>query len=243
MTIVGLLAGGIGSRMGLNIPKQFVKIDGIPMIIRTIKSFIGLSEIDRIYVVAPQKWLEKTKQVIETYYNSCSDTIKIIEGGSTRNLSILKFIDTVKDDLNENHIDYNQVLLVTHDADRPFVSKNVIINHIELAKRIGHAGTAIPIYDTIIDSTDGQNIIDIFDQRPMFILQTPQSFTISKYETAKTRLTKEQLKKITDVCGFFLRAGEPACFSNGSIHNIKITTQYDLKIAESIARIFEYDGK
>lgn len=115
MIYAGILAGGIGSRMGnVPLPKQFLDIDNKPILIHTIEKFILVSEFNEIIIATPAQWISYTGYFKK--YNITDQRVKVVAGGTDRNETIMNIIDYIR---NVNGIN-NDDVIVTHDAVRPF---------------------------------------------------------------------------------------------------------------------------
>ena len=140
MIFAAILAGGIGSRMGgTDTPKQFLDLGDKPVIIHTIEKFVINSKIDKIIVLTPQSFINHTNHLIDEYIDA-NDDIIVIEGGETRNdtlLNSIKYID-------ENFGIDDESIIITHDSVRPFVTHRIIEDNIEAAKRYGACDTVVP---------------------------------------------------------------------------------------------------
>ncbi|MDU5682189.1 MAG: D-ribitol-5-phosphate cytidylyltransferase, partial [Peptostreptococcus sp.] len=174
MKYAGILAGGIGSRMGnVPLPKQFLKLDSKPILIHTIEKFILINEFEKIIIATPQKWLSHTKDIL-TKHNIQDDRVEVIEGGNDRNETIMNIIEHIE---KLNKVTEEDVI-VTHDAVRPFLTHRIIKENIEYALEYGAVDTVIKAVDTIV-TTENQETIDSIPYREkMYQGQTPQSFKI-----------------------------------------------------------------
>lgn len=231
MIYVGIVAGGTGSRMGADRPKQFLEIGGRPIILRTLDIFLKIQQADLIYVAVHHDWLEYTSALAEREYQPEEiSKLRFIEGGSDRNGSVLKIIDAIASD---NTIVEDDILL-THDAVRPFVTEDIILRNIDCVKSGYPCTTAIPSTDTILCCTDGNSITDTPDRSTLWQAQTPQSFRIMSFLDAFSRLNESDRSELTDVCGVFTKSGSKVKIVKGDPCNIKLTTPFDLKIAVSL---------
>lgn len=222
-----MLAGGIGSRMDLNKPKQFEKVGGKPILIHSTETFLEVNEIDKVIVSSPKMYIDKTEELITEYFPNNSRVV-VIPGGKTRNDTILNSISYVK----ENYNDKNPIL-ITHDAARIFVSTNLIKKSIENVKRHDAASPVIPAVDVIFESKEKGKLTNIPIRKNLVHSQTPQSFKINKFLEIYDELTEEEIAKLDEAMMlFFLRNGDVKLFKGESI-NFKITRSIDLKIAES----------
>ena len=112
-----VLAGGVGSRMGGDKPKQYLTVKDKPIIIYTIEKFISVPQLEKILVLCPSKWVEHTKNLIAKHIAPAADRVAVIEGGSTRNETIMNAIRYIENEGNLN----DDTIIVTHDSVRPFV--------------------------------------------------------------------------------------------------------------------------
>ena len=231
MVYAGIVAGGTGSRMGAGMPKQFLKIKGEEIILRCVKRFLEVKRIDLIYIAVHPEWLGFTDALFADALSSDDlKRIKTIEGGKDRNASVFCIIDAVraKGGLSEDDI------LLTHDAVRPFVSAATIEENISCALKYTVCTTAVPATDTILFSENNLTISNTLIRAGLWHAQTPQSFRISAMLSAYDQLTDQQRSRLTDVCGIFTAAGEEIRIVGGDVSNIKLTTPFDLKLAEAI---------
>ncbi len=231
MIFAGIVAGGTGTRMGADIPKQFLKIGEKPIIIHTISRFLENKNIEKIYLGVHPDWIEYTNKILSEY-NLDNSRISIIKGGTDRNSTVFNIIDLIVNEYNINDSD----IILTHDGVRPFVTQKVINNNIDAALKYGACGTYIPAVDTIIRSQDGNIVSEVPPRPEMFQAQTPQSFNILKLKNTYKSLTEVEKEKLTDTCSVFTIKGLPIHIVEGDVLNMKITTAHDLKIADLIAK-------
>jgi 2-C-methyl-D-erythritol 4-phosphate cytidylyltransferase len=229
MIYAEILAGGKGTRMGnINMPKQFLTLNNKPIIIHTIEKFILNHRFDKILVISPKEWINHTRDIINKHIGS-EGRIIVVEGGSDRNESIMSGIRYIEDNFGINDDD----IIVTHDSVRPFLTHRIIEENIVEALEWGAVDTVIEATDTIIQSEDSEFISDIPIRRMMFQGQTPQSFNIKKLVDSYSLLSDNQKSILTDACKIFSLQGEKVRLVRGEVFNIKITTPYDLKIANA----------
>ncbi|WP_296881864.1 2-C-methyl-D-erythritol 4-phosphate cytidylyltransferase [uncultured Methanobrevibacter sp.] len=230
MIFAAILAGGIGSRMGgTDTPKQFLDLGDKPVIIHTIEKFVINSKIDKIIVLTPQSFINHTNHLIDEYIDA-NDDIIVIEGGETRNdtlLNSIKYID-------ENFGIDDESIIITHDSVRPFVTHRIIEDNIEAAKRYGACDTVVPATDTIVESINATTIESIPVRDYYYQGQTPQSFNIKKLFNLINSLTEDESNILTDACKIFTLKDEDVYLVEGEVTNIKITYPYDLKLANTI---------
>lgn len=225
-----ILAGGKGTRMGnVEKPKQFMEIGGKPIIVHTIEKFVMNSEFEKILVLSPKQWIKHTEDLIRKYILDIG-RIKVIEGGVTRNETIMNAISYIDESgkLDENTI------IVTHDSVRPFLTHRIIEENIRYAKEYGACDTVIPATDTIVESRDQQLITSIPDRATMYQGQTPQSFKAKHLRTLYESLSVEEKGILTDACKILVIKGEKVHLVEGEESNIKITYPYDMRVAEAL---------
>jgi len=230
MTYGVILAGGIGSRMGGDKPKQYLSVKGKPIIIYTIEKFFSVPEFEKLIVLCPKKWVEHTKNLIDKHIAPAKDRIAVIEGGDTRNETIMNAIKFIE---AEGNLDENTII-VTHDSVRPFVTHRIITENIAAAKEYGACDTVVPATDTIVEARDNKTITYIPDRSKMYQGQTPQSFNALKLKNMYYSLSDDEKAILTDACKIFVIKGEKVALVQGETYNMKITYPYDLRVAKSL---------
>lgn len=232
MIYAAILAGGKGTRMGnVDRPKQFLSIGENPILIHTLEKFLLNDNFDKIIIVTPNTWINYTRDILEKYIDR-DERIVIIAGGNDRNESIMAAIEWIqaKNSISETDI------IVTHDAVRPFITHRIIKENISKALEFGACNTVISAVDTIVVSKDGENITDIPIRNQMYQGQTPQSFQIKKLKAHYESLSVDERALLTDACKILLLKGEEVALVTGEFFNIKVTTPYDLRIANAILK-------
>lgn len=225
MIYVAVAAGGVGSRMGADKPKQFLNVADIPVIIHTVKAFKG--KADKVFIGIVEEWLSYTKKLLEQY--SLADFVTVVPGGTNRMETLYNIICKIEAEHGLNEED----ILLTHDAVRPFINDRIIEENIEKCKKYGACGTYVPAVDTIAVSKDGEMLSTVPQRSTMFNTQTPQTaklFLLKKlFEQNKSRF-----EEFTDLCGMLNVLGVEVAMVRGEYTNIKITTPSDLITARGI---------
>lgn len=228
MNIAVLIAGGSGNRMGQDIPKQFMHVDGCPIIIHTMKCFQRHPDIDAIAVVCLKGW----DTVLQAYANQFSITkLKwIFEGGSTGMESIHNGIYGLKE---SGCADDDLVLI--HDSVRPLLSQDIISSNIAICKAYGYAITGIQCREAILESDDGFSTTTSIPRDRLIRTQTPQTFRLGNiieiHEEAKEKGITNSVASCTLIAEV---GGREMHIVPGSEKNIKVTTVEDLEILKAL---------
>ena len=229
MNIGLLIAGGSGNRMGQDIPKQFMHVDGSPIIIWTLKAFEQHPDINAIAVVCLNGW----ETVLQSYANQfCITKLKwIFPGGDTGFESIHNGIYGLK----EAGYDDEDLILI-HDGVRPLLSQEIISNNIATCKAYGYAITGIQCREAILESEDGFTTNKSIPRDTLIRTQTPQTFRLGNIIRAHEHA---KLKGITDTvssCTLIAELEEniEMHIVPGSEKNIKITTVEDLEMIKAL---------
>ena len=225
-----VLAGGVGNRMGnIEKPKQFMEIGKKPIIIHTIEKFVMNPQFEKIIVLSPRQWVKHTQDMVRKFILQY-DKIDVIQGGDTRNETIMNSIDHIEKKYGLDE----ETIIVTHDSVRPFVTHRILEDNIRLAQKSGACDTVIPATDTIVESCNHQTITNIPDRANMYQGQTPQSFRAKKLREMYESLSEKEKEILTDACKIYVLKGEKVELADGEIFNIKITYPHDLRVAESL---------
>lgn len=228
MNIALILSGGIGTRVGTDVPKQYIEIGNRKIISYCIERISQHKQIDAIQIVAATEWYNDIINCLNQY--DIKDKFKgFSKPGENRQLSIFNGLSDVL-----TYADSKDTVLI-HDAARPLLSENQITQCINSLK--GHDGVlpVIPMKDTVYFSENGKNVKSLLDREKIFAGQAPEVFILGKYYEANKKLLPDKIKKING-------STEPAILSNldivmiqGDENNYKITTKADLeRFKESI---------
>ncbi|CAN2039168.1 2-C-methyl-D-erythritol 4-phosphate cytidylyltransferase [Candidatus Magnetomoraceae bacterium gMMP-15] len=227
MTIAVIVAAGSGLRMKMKLPKQYIEMDGRPILWHTLKVFGKCPEIEKIFLVVPEKDHDYCFHNIISLLKLSQD-IQIISGGKTRQDSVYNGLKAIK-----NHND----LVIIHDGVRPFVNEKQIAACIHAAQKHGAAILARPAYDTLKRLDESKNIVQTIERKEIWLAQTPQTFQYDLILKAYKMAYKEGVKA-TDDAMLVERIGYPVKVIEGSQYNIKITTPEDLKIASALLKLY-----
>jgi len=214
-----LVAGGSGTRMGSNIPKQFIICQNKPIIQLTIERFFNWNPTIKLVLVLPENQIESWKNTTKS--KGYTINYQICKGGKER-------FDSVKNGLS--FLDTN--IIMVHDGVRPFVNNNTLDRCLEKARE---KGSAIPVIKPVesmrqIINVDESNAVNREDFR---LVQTPQCF---KQEWIKKAYIQDFTPFFTDDASVVEKAGYPIFLVDGSRENIKITTPFDLQLSDFIIK-------
>lgn len=229
MIFAAILAGGIGTRLNHGIPKQFYEINGKALLVYCVEPFLKVDNLNKIIVSSPKEFMDKTNLLIENYFPN-NEKIVVIEGGKTRNDTILNSINYAL----SNGAD-DESIMVTHDGARIFVSPDSIKESIKYACKFGAASPVIPATDVIFKQNN-RKLTEIPERKYLVHAQTPQSFNINKFLKIYNDLTEDEIKLLDEAMMLFHLRNEEIYLFEGDSMNFKITRPFDIKIAESILK-------
>lgn len=229
-----ILAGGSGTRMNTPVPKQFLMLGDAPVFVHSVRTLLAESRIEQLWIGSNGDWLELAKEQVRDYLNN-DPRIHICEGGSDRESTMLNTLNAIK----QNNTVTNDDVVLIHDAVRPFVTLRIIGDVIAALDCFDACNTVVPVNDTITKSLDGATVDDIPLRSELFAGQSPQGFKINRLLEAFSKVdsgTKAVLTDTTKVC--FLQ-GIPVHLIKGEFFNFKITTQFDLQLAQGVLNYIE----
>lgn len=252
MVIALVLSGGTGTRMGVNTPKQYIELNGRPIISYCLECLFAHESIDAVQIVADEAWHETILQGIRgtcagvkmekatggedddmadsVSYRGCLGKFRgFSEPGRTRQLSILNGLE----DIRKYAADSDYVLI--HDAARPLLSAGQIADCLSAVKG-GHDGAlpVLPMKDTVYFSEDGEGITSLLERSKIFAGQAPELFVLGKYYEANRALLPERILKINGSTEPAVMAGMDIAMIPGDEGNFKITTRADLERFQEI---------
>lgn len=235
-----IVAGGKGLRMGTDIPKQFLPIGGLPVLMHTIKTFKNYDNNMNVILVLPEHQQEYWRELCNKY--SFDENIEIANGGETRFHSVKNGLALIPDE--------TKGVVGVHDGVRPFVSEETIHRTYQEARKTGAAVPVIPVVDTLrhlfkqekpndthetdketLQETDEKIHSETVQRDEYRIVQTPQAFDI---QLLKEAYKQEYCKDFTDDASVVEHYGHEVALVEGNNENIKITKPFDLAIAKVI---------
>lgn len=215
-----IVAGGKGTRMGTDLPKQFLPVVGVPVLMHTIRRFRAYSPDLGIIVVLPHEQQSFWRELCEQHHFEVEHTV--VDGGETRYHSSKNGLDAIPS---------GDGVVAFHDGVRPFVTTEVIGRCYETARQTGAAIPVMPVTDTLrlIDEGGSRNVL----RSNYRAVQTPQAFTIG---VAKSAFGQPWQENFTDDASVVEAAGYSVTMVEGCRENIKLTTPFDLEVAEVIVK-------
>lgn len=216
MNIALILAGGTGSRLGADIPKQYIKVAGQPIIAYCLQTFDGHAQIDAIWVVAEEEWQPLIGKWAGEKMRGFS------KPGANRQLSILSGLEGIKEFATDEDV------VLIHDAARPLVSAEMVTACLEGCAIHDGVMPALPVKDTVYYGVDGR-IESLLERSRIVAGQAPEAFRLGVYYRANVALSEEQIMQINGSMEPAVMAGMDVCYIIGDEQNFKVTTAEDLK--------------
>lgn len=233
MNIAIIFAGGAGVRMGAGIPKQFLEINGKPIIVHTLDLFENHPEIDKIYMSVLKDYIPYMKKLINKF--NINKVAGIVAGGETGQDSIYNALSLAAE---ENPGDS---IVLIHDGVRPSVSYDTISRNIEGVKKNGNAVTCTPCFETILMSHNGDKVETVPYRKDTFAAQAPQSFRLEDILSAHEKVRKKESRydNLVDSCTLIKSIGREAYMVEGNRGNIKVTTPEDVYMYRALIQYRE----
>lgn len=239
MNIALVLAGGTGSRLGGDTPKQYLKVKDRMIISYCLETFFWSEYIDAVVVVADSMWQVAIAQEIEGLGEGCENALShtgkfhgFSNPGANRQLSIYNGLESILEFADKD----SKVLI--HDAARPLISHELIESCFKACG--GHDGVmpVLPMKDTVYMSSDGKSVSQLLDRNAIFAGQAPEVFDLYKYFKACENLLPDKILAINGSTEPAILAGMDIAMVPGDEGNFKITTRADL---DRFMRILEED--
>lgn len=218
-----IVAGGTGTRMKSKLPKQFIEIGGLPILMHTINQFLSFSQNLQIILVLPENQID-TWQLLCQNYKFDQVKIQIVKGGNTRYQSCKNGIEAIKS---------VQAIVAIHDGVRPFVSSEIIKKGYELAAEKGSAVCCIESKDSARYFNETFQDSSVLERKRLRLVQTPQIFSLN---ILKKAYSHPESDTFTDDASVVEAAGYKIELFEGDSKNIKITTADDLLWAELLLK-------
>jgi len=216
-----LLAGGVGSRMKAGKPKQFLELEGKPMLMHSLDLFRGLEGVDSITIVIAEEYRDMFDDIVKK-----DDRIRFAGPGKERQDSVFNGLQQVPD---------SATLVAVHDAARPLVTPEEVYNVFRDAKEHGAAVLAVPMKATVKESEDGSFVLRTIERSRLWEIHTPQVIRPDLLKKGFEKVEKEGLE-VTDDVSIIEQLPSPVKITVGEYTNIKVTTPEDMPMAVSILK-------
>lgn len=222
MTAALILSGGSGVRLGADIPKQYIEVNGRHVISYCIEQLSRHKAVQAIQIVAAPQWQELICACLEKY-DACGKFHGFSQPGETRQLSIYNGLQDIR-----QYMDDSDVVLV-HDAARPLLSAQMIADCVEAMNGYDGVMPVLPMKDTVYRSADGKTVSALLERTQIYAGQAPEAFRIGLYCEANKRLLPDQIRRINGSTEPAVMAGMRIAMIPGDENNMKITTKRDLE--------------
>lgn len=226
-----LLAGGVGKRMGADIPKQFMEVDGKPIIVYSIENFQRNPQIEKIVVVCVKDWIDHLRELVTKY--SLTKVEWIVPGGDTGHDSIRNGVFFLKDKIDP--CDY----VVVHDAVRPILPQKAIDEVLHVAHENGNASSSIVCHPPIVYTEDGKSGITDVDREHVMLTASPQVYNYALALKCYEKAEQENKHNFTFTSSLLIHYGERVYFAKGTTSNIKVTKKEDLALFGALLKVPE----
>ncbi|WP_346689859.1 IspD/TarI family cytidylyltransferase [uncultured Cloacibacillus sp.] len=224
MNVALILAGGVGARMNYEIPKQFINVNGKPILIYTLEVFQKHPSIDKIMVVCLDGWTDLLSKYAQQY--GIAKLSWIVPGGNTGQESIRNGVYNLKNYCKDDDI------VIIHDGIRPMVDDAVLSDVIVTCQKYGNAVTSLPYNEQIFIKCDEYSTNKYIPRETLRRVSTPQAYRFGKLLWAYEKAFSEKIgiygSSYTNT--MMVDLGETLYFAIGSDKNIKITTRDDLEL-------------
>ena len=226
-----LLAGGVGKRMGADIPKQFMEVDGKPIIVYSIENFQRNPQIEKIVVVCVKDWIDHLRKLIKQY--ALTKVEWVVEGGDTGHDSIRNGVFFLKDKVEPNDF------VIVHDAVRPILPQKAIDEVLRVAHENGNASSSIACHPPIVYTEDGKSGITDVDREHVMLTASPQVYNYSLALKCYEKAEQENKHDFTFTSTLLIHCGERVFFAKGTTSNIKVTKKEDLALFGALLKVPE----
>lgn len=234
MNIAVIFAGGIGSRMHTKSrPKQFLELNGKPVIIYTLELFDNHPQIDCIVVVCVKPWMSFLQKMLKKF--EINKVVRIVSGGETGQDSIYNGL-CAAEEVADGKVD--EVAVLIHDGVRPLITEETITANIEKVKECGSCITCISATETFVVKRENGSL-KIPERSDSLIARAPQSFMLKDILKAHRTAIAEGIHNFIDSCTMMSHYGYKLGLIEGPMENIKITTPTDFFIFRAMVEVHE----
>lgn len=237
MNIAVIFAGGSGLRMHTKSrPKQFLDLNGKPIIIYTLELFDNHPGIDAIVVACIESWIPFLEKQLRKF--EINKVVKIVPGGESGQASIYNGLCAAEAYIKSKNVASEDTTVLIHDGVRPLITEETITDNINKVAEVGSCITCIPATETlVVKQHDGS--LEIPSRADSLIARAPQSFLLSDILTAHRRAIDEKKNDFIDSCTMMSHYGYRLGTIIGPMENIKITTPTDFFILRAMVKVHE----
>lgn len=222
-----IIAGGVGARMGQDIPKQFLNVYDKPVIVYTMEAFQNHPDIDAIEIVCVDDWQGALKAYAKQF--GIAKLENVVSGGKNGQDSIRNGLY----DIAVRHTGDDDVVVI-HDAIRPMVSQKIISDNIRVCRENGNAITVVPCTAAMLKTYDSFSTTEQVPRDNLKITQTPQAFFVKDILEAHKEALRKGITNSVASCTMYIELGRKLFMSQGSEKNLKLTTTEDIEIFKAL---------
>lgn len=235
MNIAVIFAGGPGKRMNTKSrPKQFLDLNGKPILIYTLEIFENHQDVDAIIVVCLESWIPYLRKMLRKF--EVTKVVDVIPGGETGQESIYLGLCAAERYVKEKSV--NDAIVMIHDGVRPLVTEETVTANIQKVKECGSCITCVRATETFIVTQENGSLI-IPERADSLIARAPQSFLLSDILKAHRMAISERRFNFVDSCTMMSHYGYKLGLIEGPMENIKITTPTDFFIFRAMVEVHE----
>lgn len=229
MNYAVILAGGVGTRMGQAVPKQYIDVEGKPVLMHTLEKFQACEDIHRIAIVADAVWRDQIRQWLDQY--GITKFLDFADPGVNRQESIFSGLTLCK-----AHAENEKDIVVVHDAARALVTSKLISELLAALEGYDGCMPVLPLKDAVFFSETGSTVDSLIDRNRLFSAQTPECFYLLPYWDINNRTAPEERAKIMGNYELAFQYGWKIHPYPGDENNFKLTTPGDMDRMVSLIR-------
>ena len=231
-----IFAGGTGVRMGAELPKQFIEVEGKPIMIHTLDIFENSPIIDEIYIACKEDFIDMLKALIDRF--GLKKVRSIVPGGSSA-------LGSQYNGLTEAaKCNSDDAIVMIHDGVRPCINDDLLQQVVELTEKTGAVATCTPMFETPVVSKGGMIVEEIPKRADCYTAQAPQAFRLGELMAAhkSVRGSNPDYDGLVDSCSLMRSVGKDVSILKGPRSNIKVTTPEDLYIFKAMLAFCRENG-
>ena len=229
MTVALLTAAGTGSRMGQDVPKQFLHVHDKPVLVYTMERFQDNPQVDGIFVVTLPTWTDFVRAYARQF--GITKLRGVVAGGATGQEPICNGLHEIARACPEDTV------VMIHDGNRPMVDNDVIADSLSVFREHGSAVAVIPCAEVVFQSENSRESRDEIPRELLYRTQTPHTYSLGKLLWAQEQARERGLVGMAAMCQLMSRLGETTRFSRGSEKNLKLTTLADMDIFKALLTV------